>query len=58
MVPRAEDYMWSSANANAFGKSDPTINPHSVFLDLGGDRDSRLKSYQALLNEPVNEHEI
>ena len=58
MVPRAEDYSWSSVSANAFGSPDPVVSPHAVFLDLGKDRSSRLSSYRALLSEPVTENEI
>ena len=58
MVLCAEDYRWSSVNANAFGKPDPVVSPHSVFLNLGKDRSSRLRNYQALLCESVTEHEI
>lgn len=58
MVARAEDYSWSSANANAFGRPDPVVKPHPVFLALGKDRSSRLSSYRALLCEPVTENEI
>ena len=49
---------WSSANANAFGKPDPVVSPHAVFLSLGKDRSSRLRNYRALLGEPVTENEI
>ena len=58
MVPRAQDYSWSSVHANAFGKPDPVVSPHLVFLDLGKDLSSRLGSYRALLCEPIPENEI
>lgn len=58
MVHRAEDYSWSSANANACGKPDPVVSPHSVFLNLGKDRQSRSRNYRALLCEPVTAKEI
>lgn len=53
MVARAEDYAWSSASANAFGKPDRVVSPHPVYSNLGKDRSSRLRSYRALLSEPV-----
>ena len=56
MVPRAEDYSWSSANVNAFGIPDPVVSPHCVFLNLGKDRRSRSRKYRALLYEPVTEN--
>ena len=58
MVPRAEDYRWSSANANALGKHDPVVSPHPVFLNIGKDRSSRLRNYRALLRESGTENEI
>ena len=58
MVLRAEDYRWSSVNANAFGKPDLVVSPHLVYLDLAKDRSSRQRNYQALLCESVTEHEI
>ncbi len=58
MVPRAEDYPWSSARANAFGKPDPIVSPHAVFLELGKDPGSRLSSYQALLCNSLSESEV
>jgi putative transposase len=58
MVLRAEDYKWSSANANAFGKPDPVVSPHPAFLNFEKDHSSRLRNYQALLCELVSEHEI
>ncbi len=58
MVLCAEDYRWSSVNANAFGKPDPVVSPHLVYLDLGKDRSSRQRNYQTLLCDSITEHEI
>ena len=58
MVLRAEDYRWSSVNANAFWKPDPVVSRYSVFLYLGKDRISRQRNYQVLFCELVTEHEI
>ena len=58
MVTRAQDYPWSSVHANAFGKPDPVVSPHAVFLDLGKERSSRLGCYRVLLCEPILENEI
>lgn len=58
MAPRAEDYLWSSANANALGKPDPIVSPHPVFMNLSKDRRSRSTKYRALLGEPMSYKEV
>ena len=58
MVKRAHEYSWSSVNANAFGQPDYVVVPHPAFLDLGKDRDTRLRNYRALLSDVVTEYEI
>ena len=41
-------YRWSSYRANAQGKNDKLITPHSLYLALGRTRTSRLEAYKAL----------
>ena len=41
-------YRWSSYRANAQGKNDKLITPHSLYLALGRTRPSRLEAYKTL----------
>ena len=41
-------YMWSSYGANAFGRPDPLITPHRLYLRLGRSERVRRAAYRAL----------
>jgi putative transposase len=51
MVPRPQEYPWSSYAGNAGLRSDPLVAPHAEYLALGRDEMSRPRAYRDLLNE-------
>ena len=62
---RPEDYAYSSYHANALGKDDPLVSPHSVYLALGREgsasplaspvpgKTARIVAYQALFDQAL-----
>ncbi|MCG6969628.1 MAG: transposase [Gammaproteobacteria bacterium] len=54
MVKTAAAYRWSSYAANASGRSNPVITPHSVYLALGKDAQSRRAVYKAMFRSALD----
>lgn len=48
MVTHPSDYAWSSYRHNGQGESDPVVEQHPVFVQLGRDRRSRCEAYREL----------
>ena len=47
-------FQWSSYRANAFGKPDDLVTPHSLYMELGATEDRRRQAYQGLFGSPVD----
>jgi putative transposase len=47
-------FPWSSYRANAFGKPDDLVTPHSLYMELGATEDRRRRAYQGLFGSPVD----
>ena len=48
MVQYPGNYRWSSYRSNAEGRSDPLVEPHPLYLGLGGSPGDRQQAYAAL----------
>jgi putative transposase len=48
MVATPEAYPWSSYGANAFGRPDPLVTPHRLYVRLGETDGARRAAYRAL----------
>jgi putative transposase len=55
MVELPIDYRWSSYSANAEGRANSLVTPHSVYLALGTDDLARRRRYRALVQSGLNE---
>jgi putative transposase len=53
MVDDPAAHEWSSYHANALGKPDALVTPHSVYLALGGEAVVRACTYRALVAEAL-----
>jgi putative transposase len=53
IVARPRDYPWSSYKANAEGEFSPLIQPHDLYLALGGTDEARREAYRAFCGVPV-----
>jgi len=51
LVAQPNEHPWSSYGANADGRTDPLLTPHSEYLGLGNDLASRSSAYRALFAE-------
>lgn len=51
-------YPWSSHAANAAGRPDPVVTPHSVFLALGATDDARQAAYHELFAAVLTEEQL
>jgi putative transposase len=58
LARKPADYSWSSHRHYAFGEANPLITPHQALLQLGGDAESRRRSYAALFDEPLSDSEL
>ena len=54
MVSHPRDYSWSSYRAHAYGKADPLVADHALYLSLGRTQTERQKSYRALFTKPLD----
>ena len=50
MVRYPGHYRWSSYRCNAEGREDALINPHPLYLNMGGNRGERQQAYAALFH--------
>jgi putative transposase len=57
LVEHPERFPWSSHRTNAFGVSDPLVNPHSLYRALGTTPATRRAAYLALFGQPVADDE-
>jgi putative transposase len=48
-------YRWSSYRANAEGKPDPVLTPHSLYESLGADPHARARAYASLFDGALSE---
>jgi putative transposase len=55
MVAQPGDDWWSSYGANAEGRCEPWISPHSEYLALGSDPEARAVACRALFAEALPE---
>ena len=61
MVNHPGEYKWSSFHANAQGRDDTLIEPHPLYLELGGNPDIRQATYRELFRHHIDNetlHEI
>lgn len=58
MVASSAKYPWSSYRHNAFGKSDPLVTPHPLYLQLGPSSTTRRAAYRALFAAPLGDDEV
>ncbi|HSG11763.1 MAG TPA: transposase [Gammaproteobacteria bacterium] len=61
MVAHPSDYAWSSYRYNGQGASDPVVEPHPLYIQLGREQRSRRQAYRELYTahiEPGQLHEI
>ncbi len=49
------DYIWSSCRANALGERNDLIQPHELYLALGGDSARQAQAYRGLLEDAATE---
>ncbi len=55
MVEHPIEYRWSSYSANAEGRTNSLLTPHSIYLALGTDDLARRRRYRALVQSGLNE---
>lgn len=53
MVARPEDYRWSSYRHNALGEDDERVTPHSVYLQLAPDPQTRRTTYREFVSSQI-----
>jgi putative transposase len=54
MVDAPADYPWSSHQANAFGRQDSLLTPHSLYTRLGNHPAARQIAYRHLFSEALS----
>lgn len=54
MVRHPADYPWSSYHHNALGEHDRLVEPHAVYLALGGVAESRQRNYRDLCEQQLD----
>lgn len=55
LVDYAENYRWSSARHHVGIQNDAIVSSHPCYIALGVERDKRIETYRAMLDERVNE---
>jgi len=58
MVHHPRDYHWSSYRANAEGRKDPILTPHSLYMRLGQNKAQRESAYRGLFEVSLNPDRI
>lgn len=58
MVAHPQDYIWSSYQINALGRSLELCQLHAFYLALGNDPEHRQKHYQALVSEGLSSDQL
>jgi putative transposase len=54
IVSHCKDYLWSSHLANAYGKRDELLTPHSLYFQLGDTKKIRQMNYRNLFHEEIS----
>ena len=58
LVKSPADYRWSSFMANAYGRNNPLVEPHGVYLSLGADDKARRKAYREMFRAQLPDAEL
>ena len=58
MVTQPQDYQWSSYRANAWGKSDPLITPHEIYLSIDKCIEHAQHHYRELFKVMISDVDI
>jgi putative transposase len=58
MVDDPAHYKWSSYQANGLGQTDPLLNPHPLYSELGRTDTERLTAYRALFRSQLDDDPI
>jgi putative transposase len=58
MVQLPAQYRWSSYRANAEGRLNALLQPHEVYLRLGGAPEQRQAAYRALFQQPFPQQAV
>ena len=58
MVSHPSEYRWSSYKANAFGKENPLLSPHELYMALGSDISARQYVYRELFRQGIDAGQI
>ena len=58
MVEKLLEYRWSSYAANAEGRVNSLVTPHSIYLALGRDDVARRRRYRALVQSGLDEDSL
>jgi len=58
LVESPELYEWSSYRAHAFGRPDPLLTPHHLYLEFGQTSSRRQEAWQAICRAPIDEHAL
>ncbi len=58
MVAQPVDFPWSSHAANATGKHDPLLRPHTDYRALGESSEQRQTAYRALFDEVLSQQQV
>ena len=54
MVEHPAEYPWSSYRTNAEGEANPLVEPHPLYLALGGDPAERQAAYRVLFHDELD----
>jgi putative transposase len=54
-VSDPSDWQWSSYNAHSYGKSDPILDDHALYLALGTTPQARQEAYQQMAADSMAE---
>jgi len=55
MVEKPDEYRWSSYRANAYGRTNPILTPHPLYLALGKDSKQRARRYREGFKEVLDD---
>lgn len=58
MVPRPEEYPWSSYAANALAEDSNLLSQHEVYKRLGASREARCTAYRHIVRQALEEHDL
>ena len=58
IVPKSDDYHWSSACAHVCGCDDPALAIHELYLRLGETPAARQRAWRAICGEAISDSEL